>query len=101
MGKADRRAARELVAAYHEAQLTELVQHVLTAVDRYRVSEIDVYAMDETIHHYHRAAQELWKFCWSVGAESHVELVAHTIQRLTDDREPIDWWEQGSPRRRR
>lgn len=88
------------MAAYHEAQLTELFEHVLTAVDRYRVNEIDVYAMDETIHHYHRAAQELWKFCWSVGGGSHVELVAHTIQRITDNREPIDWWEQGTPRRR-
>ena len=100
VGKAERRAARELVAAYHETQLTELFEHVLSAVDRYRAGEIDVYDIDEAVHHYHRAAQELWKFCWSSGSGSHVEFIAHTIQRLTDDQEPIDWWERGAPRRR-
>ena len=89
------------MVAYHETELAKLFEHVLNAVDRYRAGEIDVYAMDEAIHHYHRAAQELWKFCWSAGAGSHVESVAYSIQRLTDDQESIDWWERGAPRGRR
>jgi hypothetical protein len=55
---AERRAARERVSAYHQAQLAELLSHVGAAIDRYRTGEIDAYAADETIHHYHRAAAE-------------------------------------------
>jgi hypothetical protein len=54
---AERRAARERVSAYHQAQLAKLLSHVGAAIDRYRTGEIDAYAADETIHHYHRAAQ--------------------------------------------
>jgi hypothetical protein len=101
VGKAERRAAQELVAGYHEAQLTELFEHVSTAVNRYRSGEIDIYSMDEIIHHYHRAAQELWKFCWSVGHGSNVQFVASVIERMAaDGEEPIDWWERGAPRSR-
>ena len=52
--KAERRAARERVSAYHEVQLAELLRHVGAAIDRYRAGEIlNAYAVDETIHHYH------------------------------------------------
>ena len=34
----------------------KLVSHIGAAIDRYRAGEIDAYALDETIHHYHRAA---------------------------------------------
>jgi hypothetical protein len=34
--KAERRAARERVSDYHQAQLAELVSHVAAAIDRYR-----------------------------------------------------------------
>lgn len=54
---------------YHEARLGELIGIVAAAIDRHRAGEIDAYAVDETIHHYHRAARELWKFCWSGGGE--------------------------------
>jgi len=54
--KAERRVARERVSAYHQLQLAGLLSHVGAAIDRYRVGEIDAYAVDETIHHYHRAA---------------------------------------------
>ena len=57
---AERRAARDQVSATHQAQLAELLGRVGAAIDRYRTGEIDAYAMDETIHHYHRAAAELW-----------------------------------------
>ncbi len=39
--KAERRAARDRVSAYHQAQLGELLSHVGAAIDRYRAGEID------------------------------------------------------------
>jgi len=98
--KAERRAARERVNAYHQAQLTGLLTNVAAAVDRYRAGEIDAYTVDETIHHYHRAAGELWKFCFS-GGGSHDELIAGVLDRMAADAEPIDWWERSAPRQRR
>jgi hypothetical protein len=98
--KAERRAARERVAAYHEARLDELIEYVTAAIDRYRADEIDVYTVDETIHHYQRAARELWKFCWSSGGGTHIELVAHVLDQMATDGETINWWEQPAPRQR-
>jgi hypothetical protein len=97
--KAARRAARERVAGYHEACLAELLAHVTEAVDRHRAGEIDVYALDETIHQYHRAAQELWKFCWGSGSGTHLDLVDRMIQQQPDVR-AADWWDRGAPRHR-
>src|ERR1700739_3794299 len=37
--KAERRAAREHVAAYHEARLAELIEYIAAAVDGYRTPE--------------------------------------------------------------
>jgi hypothetical protein len=96
--KAERRAARERVSAYHQAQLTELLSHVAAAIDRYRAGEIDAYAVDETIHHYHRAAGNLWKFCFARGGGTHAEFIAGLLDRMTADAEPIDWWERATPR---
>ena len=98
--KGERRAARERVSAYHQAQLGELLTKVMAAVDRYRAGEIDAYTVDETIHHYHRAAGELWKFCFSGGGGSHAELIAGVLDRMATDAETIDWWERAAPRRR-
>lgn len=97
---AGRRAARERVSTYHQSQLTELLTHVAAAIDRYRAGEIDAYAVDETIHHYHRAAGELWKFCFAPGGGTHAGFIAGLLDRMTDDAEPIDWWERGTPRQR-
>ena len=94
--KAERRAARERVAGYHEAHLDELIEHVAAAIDRHRVDEIDAYAVDETIHHYHRAARELWKFCWSGGGGTHIELVAGILDQMAGDGETINWWEHAA-----
>ena len=96
--KADRRAARERVSAYHQSQLAELLSHVAAAIDRYHVGEIDAYAVDETIHHYHRAAGNLWKFCFARGGGTHAEFIAGLLDRMTADAEPIDWWERATPR---
>jgi len=65
--KAGRQAALERVSAYHQAEMAALLTNVVTAVDHYRAGKIDAYTLDETIHHYHRAAGELWKFCFSGG----------------------------------
>ena len=98
--KAERRAARERVSAYHQAQLAQLLSHVVAAIDRYRVGEIDANDMDETIHHYHRAAGELWKFCFSRGGGSHAEFMAGLLEDMAASAETIDWWERATPRRR-
>ena len=87
--KAERRATSERVAAYHEARLGELIEYITAAIDRYRAGEIDAYTVDETIHHYHRAARELWKFCWSGGGGTHIEIIAHVLDRMATDGETI------------
>lgn len=97
--KAERRAARERASAYHQAQLADLLRHVGEAIDRYRAGEIDAYAMDETIHHYHRAAAELWKFCFAHGQGAHAEFIACILERMTAEAEAIDWWGRAAPRR--
>jgi hypothetical protein len=94
--RAERRAARERVSAFHQSQLAELLSHVAAAIDRYRAGEIDAYAADETIHH--RAAGNLWKFCFARGGGTHAEFIADLLDRMTADAEPIDWWERATPR---
>ena len=89
------------MSAYHQAQLTGLLTNVAAAVDRYRAGEIDAYTVDETIHHYHRAAGELRKLCFSGSGGSHDELIAGVLDRMAADAEPIDSWEHSAPRQRR
>jgi hypothetical protein len=96
--KAGRRAARERLSAYHQSQLAELLSHVAAAIGRYRAGEIDAYAVDETIHHYHRAAGNLWKFCFARGGGTHAEFTAGLLDRMTAGAEPVDWWERATPR---
>jgi hypothetical protein len=98
--KAERHAARERVSAYHQEQLAELLSHVTAAIDRYRVGEIDAYTMDETIHHYHRAAAELWKFCFARGGDSHAEFIAGLLDDMSAGVATIDWWEHATPQPR-
>jgi hypothetical protein len=90
--KSERRAAREAVAAYHEARLAELVERVGEGVDRFRSGELDAFEADQVIFQYSRAAKELWKFC--DGPD--VEFTAHMV----GEGAPVDWWERGAPRRR-
>jgi hypothetical protein len=72
--KALRRAPRESVAAYHEAQLASLIEHMRDGIARYDAGEIDAFDLDELIHRYKRSTQKLWAFC--VGAGGHVESAA-------------------------
>jgi hypothetical protein len=96
--KAERPAAHKRVSAYHQAQLAELLSHIGAATGRYRAGEIDAYAVDETIHHYHRAAAELWKFRFARGS-THAELIAGLLDRMTAGAEAIDWWQRATPPR--
>ena len=95
---AEYNAAREAVAAYHEAQLKGLVEHVRQGFARYDAGEIDAFELDDVIHHYKRAAQELWRFCVRGG----VDLVraARQLEREAAEGEETDWWEVGAPRGR-
>lgn len=90
--KSERREARSAVAAYHQAQLEELLTHVGDAVDAYRAGVLDAFDVDRLVFQYSRAAKELWKFC-NYG---QVELTAATIR----DHPPGQWWERGAPRER-
>jgi hypothetical protein len=92
--KAERQVARALVAAYHEARLAELIQHVADELVRYHAGDIDAYAVDETMHRYHRASQELWKFCWAGGVGANMEIVARTLEQLAEDGGTVNWWER-------
>jgi hypothetical protein len=79
--KAERRAARDSVSAYQEAQLADLI-------------EIDAYTVDETIQHYRRCAGELWKFYWSGGGGTHIEMIAGLLDQMAAGGETINWWEK-------
>jgi hypothetical protein len=98
--KAERRAARAHVTGYHEARLGELIEYITAAVDGYRAGEIDAYDVDEAIHHYHRAARELWKFCWSGGGGTHTDIIADVLDRMATDGESINWWDLVAPLQR-
>jgi hypothetical protein len=91
--KSDRQQAREAVAAYHEAELAELVAHVAEAIDRLRSGELKAFDVDEVLFQYSRAAKELWKFC-NIG---NVQVTAGQLHGAP----PIDWWERGTPRHAR
>ena len=90
--KSERRAARSVVAGYHEAELGARVARVGEAVDRYRAGELDAVDVDRVLFQYSRAAKELWKYCNYV----QVEFVAAVIS----EQPPHDWWERGAPRQR-
>ena len=98
--KAERRAARERIAAYHEACLSQLIEHVADGIDQYRAGAIDVHAVDETIYQFHRARRELEKFCWGMGSGTHVDFIASLIDEDQANGTRRDWWEPGKPRRR-
>jgi hypothetical protein len=90
--KSDRQAAREALAAFHEAQLAGLVEQVGSADDRFRAGQMDAFDVDQVLFQYTRAAKELFKFC-NLGDP---ELVAGLVR----DRPPVDWWELGAPKER-
>ncbi len=90
--KSERRTARADVSTYHDVQLAKLVGRVGEAIDRYRAGDLDAADVDHVLHHYSRAAKELWKFCNML----QVEIAADIIGKEP----PIDWWERGAHRQR-
>jgi hypothetical protein len=96
--KADRRAARVSVGAYHEPELAKLIGHVRAGLARYDAGAIDAFEFDEIVHRYKRATQKLWSFCAGSGAQ--VETAARTLEWLREPDELPDWWAADEPRRR-
>jgi hypothetical protein len=90
-GKSERQEAREVVAAYHEEALGELVAHVAAAIDGFRSGDLDAFDVDRALFQFSRAAKELWKFCNMTDIERTADLLRK--------RPSIDWWERGAPKR--
>jgi PAS domain-containing protein len=88
--KARRRAARELIGAYHRQQLRALLEHVRDGFAQLDAGEIDEFDLDEVIHRYKRAATQLWKFCGNTGGQWLQ--AANMLSYLRDQGEEPDWW---------
>jgi hypothetical protein len=98
--RAQRRAARRTIGAYHEEQLRLLLERVREGFARLDAGEIDAFELDELVHRYKRSARELWKFCGQSG--SGWLTAARTVEYLREqDDELPDWWAAGEPRSRR
>ena len=97
--RAERRAARERIGAYHEAQLRLLLDRVRDGFSRLDAGELDAFELDELIHRYKRSARELWKFCGQTGSD-WVSAV-RTLEFWQQQGDVPDWWAAGEPRRRR
>jgi hypothetical protein len=95
--QADRRASRELIAAYHRSELRTLLEHVRAGFSQLDSGEIDEFDMDGLIHHYKRSAAELWKFCGSSGGQW--QRAANALTYLREQGDEPDWWERGATRR--
>jgi hypothetical protein len=97
--KAQRRAAREAVAAYHQEELRVLLDHVRAGFARLDAGEIDEFDLDELIHRYKKAAARLWSFCGTSAA--HWQQAANMIQGASDrSGSPRNWWVEAEPRER-
>ena len=97
--KAQRRAARELIAAYHQQQLRALLDRVREGFAQFDAGDIDEFELDDLIHRYKRAAVELWKFCGSTGGQWLQ--AASALAYLRERGEEPDWWARSAPRRDR
>jgi hypothetical protein len=97
--KAQRRAARQTIAAYHQEQLQLLLERIRQGFARLDAGEIDVFELDELIHHYKQSARELWKFCNLTGGTPVRAL--HALEFRREHGEEPDWWAAGEHRRRR
>lgn len=97
--RAERRAARETVAAYHQEELRRLLEHVRNGFARLDAGEIDEFELDDLIHRYKRAAAKLWSFCGSSGGQWLQAARVLEFGRSRGEPAP-DWWEAAAPRRR-
>ena len=97
--KAERRAARELVAAYHQEQLRGLLEHVRRGFAQLDAREIDEFELDELVHRYKKAAAKLWAFCGAGGGRQLDAANAITYLRERQQELP-DWWNEAARSRR-
>lgn len=92
-------AARARVAAYHEQELSALIERLRAGLARLDAGEIDVFDFDDLVHRYKRSAQKLFSFCTGGGAD--IRRAAGTLELAEAEGEPLDWWEAGAPKRHR
>ena len=97
--RAQRRADRALIAAYHEAQFANLLERVRAGFAAYDAGQLDAFGLDDIIHRYKRAASKLWSFCFGTGGQ--VEMAVRTLEWLRADGNEPDWWEEADPSRDR
>jgi hypothetical protein len=94
--KAERRAAREAIAAYHKEQLRTLREREREGFAQLDSGERDEFDLDDLIHRYKSAAGDLWKFCGSTGGQwLHA---VNTLTYLRERGEEPDWWARSAPR---
>lgn len=55
-GRSERRAAREAVAAYHEARLSALIRSAGEAIERSSAGEVDAFETDQDLFQCGRAS---------------------------------------------
>lgn len=97
--KARRRAAHEMIAAYHQEELRRLLEHVRTGFAQFDAGEVNEFELDELIHRYKKAAAKLWSFCGSTGSQQLQ--AARAIEHWRDLGEPRrDWWAEAESRER-
>lgn len=94
--KAQRRAARELIARYHREELRALLGHVREGFARLDSGEIDEFELDDLIHRYKGAAGKLWTFCGTSGGDGL--RAANALAFLRERGEAPDWWAQSARR---
>lgn len=96
--RARRRQARQIVAAYHEQQLRELLERVRDGLARLEHGEIDVFEVDALIERYDLAARKLSAFCGSTGGDW--ERAAGALEFMRENGETHDWWDAAAAGRR-
>jgi hypothetical protein len=97
--KAQRRAARKMIAAYHDEQLRLLLNHIRDGFAKFDAGEIDVFDLDEIIGHYKRSAAKLENFCGFSGGQWL--RAGRNLAYFREQGDEPDWWEAGTSRRDR
>ena len=94
--KTERKAAREMIAAYHDEQLRRLLEHVRDGFAQLDAGAIDAFGLDDLIHRYKRAAKDLWLFCGATDGQ--VLQAARGLEFSRSHGEEPDWWARSARR---
>jgi hypothetical protein len=97
--KSQRRAARKMIAAYHDEQLRVLLNHIRDGFAKFDAGEIDVFDLDEIIGHYKRSTAKLKNFCGFSGGQWL--RAARNLAYFREQGDEPDWWEAGTSGRDR